>query len=105
MKDEISVYGAPDCKDTTRTRRHLDALDVPHRYIDVEQDERAAEQVKRVNDGKRMTPTVVIGGDLEAAGAEILAVPSDTLLDAALERHGRLPHSDSGDGSPGLRRG
>jgi mycoredoxin len=103
MKDEISVYGAPDCKDTIRTRRHLDELGVDYRYIDVDADDSAAERVKQLNDGKRKTPTVALGGTLEDADAEILSVPADTALDAALERHGLLPHSDSGDGSPGLR--
>jgi mycoredoxin len=103
MKDEISVYGAPDCKDSLRTRTHLDKLGVDYRYIDVETDDGAAERVRQFNDGKRKTPTVALGGTLADAGAEILSVPADTTLDAGLERHGMLPLSDSGDGSPGLR--
>jgi mycoredoxin len=102
MGDQISVYGAPECKDTVRTRRHLDDLGVRYRYVDVETDPSAADRVKQVNEGKQKTPTVVIGGTLEKGGSEILSVPSDTALDVALGRHGMLPGSDSGDGSPGL---
>jgi mycoredoxin len=100
--DGITVYGAPDCKDTTRTRRHLDDLGVDYRYIDVDEDPAASEHVEQANDGKRKTPTVVLGGTLEGGGDEVLSVPGNTELVAALERHGRLPHDAEGDGSPGL---
>jgi glutaredoxin len=58
------VYGAPDYPDTLRTRRHLDELGVAYRCVDVEGDESASERVKRVNGGKRKTPTMVLGGRL-----------------------------------------
>jgi mycoredoxin len=104
MRHDITVYGAPECEDTKRTRDHLDELGVDYRYIDVEADEASSERVEQVNDGKRKTPTLTFGGTLEEGATEILSVPDDTELDAALERHGRLPHSEYGDGSPGLER-
>jgi thioredoxin reductase (NADPH) len=103
MSEEITLYGTPACPDTNRTQRYLDELGVDYRYVNVDEDGDASDRVEAVNGGKRMTPTLVLGGTLEQGDGEILAVPGNTDLTAALERHGSLPHSDRGDGSPGVQ--
>lgn len=98
---DVVVYGADDCKDTKRTRSHLDELGVEYKYEEVNRNREADAFVRAENDGDRKTPTLVLRGD---DGEDILSVPSDTELDAALQEHDLLPLSDRGDGSPGLGR-
>jgi thioredoxin reductase (NADPH) len=43
----VEVYGADWCRDTQRTRRHLDSLGITYQYIDVEQDQQASAWVKQ----------------------------------------------------------
>src|SRR5436309_14149541 len=77
MTRKITVYGAAWCEDTTRTRELLDSLGVPYDYVDIDQDFAAEQWITRQNNGKRMTPTVDLGGNL-------LFEPSDEMLMAAL---------------------
>jgi mycoredoxin len=81
--DRVKVYGADWCGVTNMTRRHLDELSVPYRYINVEQDPRASEWVKAQNHGDEVKPTLDIEG-------EVLSAPKNYLLDDALKRHGIL---------------
>ena len=74
----IKVYGADWCGDTKRTLKYLDNLDINYEYIDVEKDKAASEWVKSQNDGKERKPTLLIG-------SQILSVPSEDELKAALE--------------------
>jgi mycoredoxin len=74
----IKVYGADWCGDTKRTLRYLDNLDIDYEYIDVEQDEAASEWVKSHNEGKERKPTLMVG-------SQILSVPSEDQLKAAIE--------------------
>ncbi len=78
--DKIEVYGADWCGDTKRTLRHLDALGVDYKYIDVEQDAAASAWVKQQNNGKERKPTVKLGDN------EVLSVPSDAELETALRK-------------------
>jgi glutaredoxin len=80
----VEVYGADWCEDTRRTRRHLDGLGVAYDYINLDQDKRASEWVKRQNDGRERKPTVKIG-------EQVLAVPSDQELENALRQQGLVP--------------
>ena len=80
----VKVYGADWCGDTQRTRRQLDTLGVPYKYINVEQDQQASTWVKQQNDGKERKPTVKIG-------QQVLAEPSDSELEQALRQEGLLP--------------
>lgn len=79
----ITIYGADWCHDTQHTRKHLDRLGLAYQYIDVEQDESAAQWVKARNDGKEQKPTVDING-------EVLSVPTNVELDRVLRAHGLL---------------
>jgi glutaredoxin-related protein len=68
----ITVYGAATCEDTAIARSRLDALEVPHDYVDIDAERAGAAEVARLNDGHRITPTVVreAGGAIEEHVAE-----------------------------------
>lgn len=68
---------------TTRTRQFLDQQGVSYDYIDVEEDEKASDWVKSVNDGKEKKPTVDVCG-------QILSEPKDPELRQALKSCGLL---------------
>lgn len=76
---DVKVYGADWCSMTRRTLSHLDEIQVPYDFIDIESDERAREWVKKQNDGKEKKPTVDVAG-------EVLVEPSDSELDEVLGR-------------------
>ncbi len=71
----IIVYGVAWCRDSTRTRRFLNRHHVPYTLIDVEEDPRSAEKVRRWNRGFLSTPTLDIEG-------QIVTEPSDDELAA-----------------------
>lgn len=77
----ITVYGADWCEDTRRARRHLRRLAVPHRYINIDEDLDALERAKRLNHGKRRTPTI----DLGVGGPALIEPENDTLTGALVE--------------------
>ena len=78
---EVKVYGADWCEDTQRTLKHLRALGVAFKYINIEQDEGARAWVREHNDGKERKPTLDIAGQL-------LSTPTDHELDSALREKG-----------------
>ncbi|HEU4674262.1 MAG TPA: glutaredoxin family protein [Candidatus Limnocylindrales bacterium] len=79
MNDGITVYGAATCEDTAITRSRLEALGVPYRYVDIDEDPAGAAEATRLS-GRRVTPTIV----REAAGvvADHDAEPSIERVDA-----------------------
>ena len=79
----IKLYGANWCEDTTRTREQLDKLDVKFEYINVEKDAAANKHITDLNNGKRKTPTVDLGG-------KILIEPSNEEMEEALRSSGVL---------------
>ena len=58
----LIIYGARWCSDTIRTATFLNRHDIPYTYIDVDNDQKAAEQVKAWNHGNLSTPTLDIEG-------------------------------------------
>lgn len=72
--DVVLVYGLDTCEDTTHTRAHLDARGTPFRYVRLDVDEAARNQVHAA--GYFATPVVVT-----PAGA-VYMEPSDDELDA-----------------------
>ena len=80
----IKLYGANWCEDTTRTREQLDALGVKYEYINVEKDAAANKHITELNNGKRKTPTIDLGG-------KILIEPSNEEMEQALKTSGLLP--------------
>ncbi len=83
MADAVKVYGADWCKDTRNTLEALDRLGVAYKYIDVEQDDKAAQWVREQNDGKERKPTLDVGG-------QILSVPTEHELVGALRERGLM---------------
>jgi mycoredoxin len=74
----IVVYGTSWCPDCRRAQRVLDSNGVPYRYVNIEQDEEAAEYVVQVNRGNRSVPTIVF------PDGSILVEPSNSQLQAKL---------------------
>ena len=79
----VKVYGASWCHDTQDTVKHLDALGVSYQYLDVDEDPHAQAWVKDHNSGKQKLPTLDVAG-------QILSIPEDSELDAALRSKGIL---------------
>ena len=77
----IKLYGANWCGDTVRTREQLDGLAVKYEYINVEEDPAANKHITDLNNGKRKTPTVDLGG-------RILIEPSNEEMEKALRASG-----------------
>ena len=77
----VIVYGTRWCAMTQMVRRHLERLDVPYEYVDLEFDSAAAERLRWMTGGTASHPTVYIGG-------ELLVEPSLRELDWALSRSG-----------------
>ncbi len=81
----ITFYGTAWCGDCHRSRRLLDRLDVPYRYVDVAADRDGAEWVRAHSRGHESVPTIELG-----TGGPILVEPSDRELQAALSEAGYL---------------
>ncbi|MFL5797408.1 MAG: mycoredoxin [Actinomycetota bacterium] len=77
-RDEIVVYSTSWCADCRRARRVLDRLGARYRWIDVDEDEAAAEIVIRINGGLRSVPTILF------PDGSVLVEPSDAELSAKL---------------------
>lgn len=63
MQPEISIYGLDTCAGTMHVREHLDRRGIGYRYVNLDKDEHADRKVREWNEGKRITPTVVISGN------------------------------------------
>jgi glutaredoxin len=79
----IKVYGADWCGDTKQTLKFLDSSGVDYQYINVEQNEEAADWVKNQNNGKERKPTIKVG-------EKVLSVPSKSELQSALKAEGLI---------------
>jgi mycoredoxin len=55
----IKMYATRWCGDCRFARRWFDSRGIPYEYINIEEDDHAAEFVVRVNDGKQSVPTIV----------------------------------------------
>jgi glutaredoxin len=75
----IRVYGADWCSMTAGTRKHLDDLEIPYQYINVDDDQEAARWVREQNDGRERKPTLDING-------AVIAEPSNADLDSVLRK-------------------
>lgn len=73
----VDVYGASWCEDTSRTRRLLRRLGIPHSYWDVDEDLEALERATVLNNGVRRTPVVTIADG-------VLVEPTNDALAACL---------------------
>jgi thioredoxin reductase (NADPH) len=89
-KTNLTVYGATWCSDCKRAKKFLGEQRVHYHWVDVEQDADGLALVERVNDGKRIIPTIVFDD-----GA-MLVEPSNAELASklGLQTRGRLDYYD-----------
>ena len=78
----ILILGRDTCEDTIRSRAHLDRIGTEYVYRNVELDAVADTLNRFYNDGRRVTPTILIGD--EGRPSQVLREPSDDELDAAI---------------------
>ena len=78
----ILVLGRDTCEDTVRSLALLVRHGVAFTYLKVDEDEAADAWIRRLNDGKWRTPTILIGDPDRPE--MILREPSDAELQAAL---------------------
>ena len=57
---KIDLYGADWCSDCLRAKGYLDSNNVAYNYIDLQKVEDAAAVVEKINNGKRVIPTIII---------------------------------------------
>ncbi len=81
----ITLYGAPWCGDTRRSRRLLDRLGVSYTNIDVDEHPAGNAWATAQHGGERLIPTILLAPD-----EPLLFEPSDDALRAALVRTGYL---------------
>ncbi len=56
---KIKVYATTWCGDCRMAKRWLDSHGIPYEYINIEEDDSAAEFVVKVNGGYQSVPTIV----------------------------------------------
>lgn len=71
---KIKFYGATWCPDCRRSKQLLDEKGVEYDYINIDEVEGAAEEVKKINNGMQSIPTIVF------PNGTILVEPSNTEL-------------------------
>ena len=62
MKD-VKVYGADWCSDCITAKNFLDSKNIAFEYIDISDNETAIAFIEKVNNGKRIIPTLLIDGE------------------------------------------
>lgn len=77
MSEAVKVYGADWCEDTRKTRATLERLGVAYKYVNIEENESAAQWVRDRNEGEERKPTLDVKG-------QTLSNPSERELIAAL---------------------
>lgn len=58
-QEKIKMYATTWCGDCRRAKRWFEAHSIPYEYINIEEDEKAAEFVARVNKGMHSVPTII----------------------------------------------
>lgn len=58
----VKFFGADWCPDCRRAKAYLEQHNIAYEFIDVDLDKAATELVERINNGKRIIPTLEIGG-------------------------------------------
>lgn len=76
--EEIRIYGATWCPDTSRARRIFDKHHIRFDWFDVDEDSAARKYVEGVNDGDCRIPTIVF------LDGSILVEPEDRELERKL---------------------
>ena len=58
----IKVYGADWCIDCINAKNFLDSKEVKYDYIDITDNKTAIELVEKINNGRRIIPTLMVDG-------------------------------------------
>jgi len=59
VEKKIQMYATTWCGDCRMAKRWFDSHDIPYEYINIEEDDSAAEYVRRVNGGMQSVPTII----------------------------------------------
>ncbi len=59
---DIKLYGADWCIDCRVMKNFLDKKELDYQYIDITKDKTAVAIIKKINNGKKIIPTVIING-------------------------------------------
>jgi glutaredoxin-like protein len=78
-EETIKIYGADWCPDCRRSKAFLEEHQVAYEWIDVDQDGEAQTYVRRVNNGRRIIPTILF------PDGSILVEPGNAELAKKLE--------------------
>jgi len=82
---DLTLYGADWCPDCRRSKKLLDRLAVPYRYVDVDEDAGGMETMMAMNGGRQSIPVVMF------PDGHHLTEPTDQALRSGLEAAGLLP--------------
>jgi thioredoxin reductase (NADPH) len=72
----LTVYGTSWCSDCKRAKKFFGEQRVHYAWVDVEQDAGGLALVERINNGKRIVPTIVFDDEsvlVEPSNAELAA--------------------------------
>lgn len=58
----IKVYGADWCSDCITAKRFLNSKGVDFEYIDITDNQQAIALVEKINNGRRVIPTLIVDG-------------------------------------------
>jgi len=58
----VVFYGADWCPDCKRAKAFLDQQEIFYQFISIDEHEWAAQEVEKINNGKRIIPTLIING-------------------------------------------
>jgi thioredoxin reductase (NADPH) len=58
----IKVYGADWCSDCVTAKRFLNSKGVDFEYIDITDNQQAISLVEKINNGRRVIPTLIVDG-------------------------------------------
>ena len=58
----IKVYGADWCSDCVTAKGFLDSKGVEFEYIDITDNQQAIALVEKINNGRRVIPTLIVDG-------------------------------------------
>ncbi|MBH70585.1 MAG: NrdH-redoxin [Flavobacteriales bacterium] len=58
----LKIYGADWCIDCINIKKFLDAKHIEYDYIDITNNNEAVSVIEKINNGKRIIPTLIIDG-------------------------------------------
>jgi len=58
----IKVYGADWCSDCVTAQKFLNSIGVDFEYIDITDNQQAISLVEKINNGRRVIPTLIVDG-------------------------------------------